>query len=184
MNHNHFEGKFEVELKYRLPSKDKFLSILKQMDYEIMLEDNIDSDYYFDFSNHSLRIENKSVCVREMKPSGIKLWIVKGPGKDRCEAVNITDVCKAKSMLETMGFTPVLHMEKNRSIYFIDQYHITLDHIDGLGYFAEFAIMTDDESMLEDFKNQLVKLALKFGLSEQHLEFKSYRELYTEMVTV
>ncbi len=180
MSHNHFEGKFEVELKYRLSSKDLFLSALEQMDYEIMLENNIDSDYYFDCSCHSLRKENKSVCIREMDPSGIKLWIVKGPEKDRCEAVNISDVCKAKSMLETMGFTPVLQMKKNRSIYFIDQYHITLDHLEGIGYFAEFAIMTDDETMLEYYKHQLIELALRFGLSEQHLEFKSYRELYTE----
>ncbi len=175
----HFEGKFEVELKYRLNSRESFLSTLKQMNPEIMLENNLEYDCYFDSNSDRLKNENKSVCIREMQPSGIMLWIVKGPQKDRCEALNITDVTKAKSMLITMGFEPVLEMKKRRSIYFLDEYHITLDHLEGIGHFAEFAIMTDDQSMLEGYKQQLLQLAQTFGLDEQQQEFKSYRQLYT-----
>ncbi|WP_051303454.1 class IV adenylate cyclase [Psychromonas aquimarina] len=175
----HFQGKFEVELKYRINCRESFLSALEQMNPEVMLENNLEHDCYFDSNLHRLSSDNKSVCIREMQPSGIMLWIVKGPQKDRCEALNITDVAKAKSMLTTMGFEAVLEMKKKRSIYFLGKYHVTLDHLENIGHFAEFAIMTDDQSMLEEYKQQLLQLAQKFGLGEQQQEFKSYRQLYT-----
>ena len=180
----HFKGKFEVELKYRLKSKSQFLTILNSMTYEVMLEDNLESDCYFDTSEQVLLAENKSLCIREMEPSGIKLWIVKGPEADRCEATNITDANKAKSMLNTMGYHVVLTMKKTRSIYFVGKFHITVDNLNGLGDFAEFAIMTDDESLLESYRSELIALASKFGLSSADLEHRSYRKMYTESLTV
>ncbi|XDF80092.1 class IV adenylate cyclase [Aliivibrio fischeri] len=180
----HFEGKFEVELKYRLKSKSQFLTILNSMTYEVMLEDNLESDCYFDTPEQVLLAENKSLCIREMEPSGIKLWIVKGPEADRCEATNITDANKAKSMLNTMGYDVVLAMKKTRSIYFVGEFHITVDTLSGLGDFAEFAIMTDDESLLESYRFELIILASKFGLSSTDLEHRSYRKMYSESLTV
>jgi adenylate cyclase class 2 len=179
---DHFEGKLEVELKYRLKAKTRFLEILETMNHEVMLLENLESDSYFDTKDHALRAANKTLCVREIEPSGIKLWIVKGPELDRCEATNITDANKAKSMLRTMGYDLVLSVKKTRSVYFLGKYHITVDHLDGLGDFVEFAIMTDDESLLDTYKAELIELAGLFGLSSKDLENKSYRELHTEML--
>ncbi|MDF9390853.1 class IV adenylate cyclase [Vibrio sp. 1151_11] len=180
MSDQHFQGKYEVELKYRLESKTNFLNVLKHTPHEIMLEDNLESDWYFDTPDKSLYRQNKSVCIRTMKPSGIKLWIVKGPEVDRCEATNITDVESAKSMLETMGYEITLKATKIRSIYFIDKFHITVDSLDGIGNFAEFAIMTDDESMLATYKSELETLASMFGLTESALQTKSYKQMFEE----
>lgn len=179
VNH-HFEGKFEVELKYRIPSKTQFLDTLQSMYYEVMLQDNLESDNYFDTPDQQLLAQNKSLCIREMQPSGIKLWIVKGPEIDRCEATNISDAPKAMSMLETLGYVCVLKMIKVRSIYFVGDFHITVDHLEGLGNFAEFAIMTDEESLLEDYRQQLLNLAAQFGLTEQDREHRSYRALQSD----
>ena len=180
MNNNHFQGKYEVELKYRIDSKSVFLELLRLMPHEVMLEDNIESDWYFDSSDKGLHAENKSVCIRTMEPSGIKLWIVKGPESDRCEATNITDASKARSMFKTMGFEVVLKAEKTRSIYFVGDFHITVDSLMGIGDFAEFAIMTDDESMLSAYKVELEALANKFGLTETALQAKSYKQMFVE----
>ncbi len=113
--------------------------------------------------------------IRTMQPSGIKLWIVKGPERDRCEAVNITDADKAASMLQTLGYQQVLAISKRRSIYFVGPFHVTLDHLDGLGDFAELAIMTDDEDRLEEYRAELEHLAIKLGLKQR--EYRSYKEL-------
>ncbi|BDR16454.1 class IV adenylate cyclase [Vibrio sp. STUT-A11] len=180
MNHNHFQGKYEVELKYRIDSKSVFLEVLRLLPHEVMLEDNIECDWYFDLPAKALHIENKSVCIRTMEPSGIKLWIVKGPEPDRCQATNITDASSARSMLETMGFELVLKAEKTRSIYFIGDFHITVDSLAGIGDFAEFAIMTDDESMLSAYKVELETLANKFGLTRTALQTKSYKQMFVE----
>nr|WP_164837312.1 hypothetical protein [Vibrio alfacsensis] len=48
MSESHFQGKYEVELKYAIESKTNFLATLKSIPYEIMLENNIESDRFFD----------------------------------------------------------------------------------------------------------------------------------------
>ncbi|MGR5062516.1 class IV adenylate cyclase [Photobacterium sp. DNB22_13_2] len=184
MSVEHFKGKYEVELKYKVQSKPDFLQVLIAIPHEVMVIDNSETDWYFDTPDHSLSAQNKSVSIREMEPSGIKLWIVKGPEADRCEATNITNANAAKSMLATMGYEPCLVMNKIRSIYFVGQYHITLDYLEGIGHFAEFAIMTDDESKLAEYKTELKQLAGQFGLKDDDLEHRSYRTLYQMQSTL
>lgn len=177
---DHFEGTIEIELKYRLKTSSRFLEILETMDHEVVMLENLETDNYFDTKDFALREAKISLCIREIEPSGIKLWIVKGPQPGRCEAINIADTNKAKSMLRTMGYDLIFSMKKTRSIYFLGQYHITVDHLDGLGDFAEFAIMTDDESLMDRYKAELIEMASRFGLSSKNLESKSYQELYAE----
>ncbi|WP_415721781.1 class IV adenylate cyclase [Photobacterium ganghwense] len=177
MSSEHFQGKYEVELKYRLASKSAFLAQLKQMPHEVMLEENVESDTFFDTPSRTYAKQGKSVSIRSMSPSGIQLWIVKGPEPDRCEAVNITDADKACSMLLTMGLAPVLRTSKTRSIYFLGEFHITVDSLAGIGYFAEFAIMTDDEAKLDGYREQLTAMAAQFGLQDSDRECRSYRDM-------
>ncbi|MCF7362302.1 class IV adenylate cyclase [Vibrio diazotrophicus] len=178
MSSEHFKGKYEVELKFRISSKALFLEVLKGLPHETMLEDNAERDWYFDTPDNALQAQNKSLCIRTMEPSGIKLWIVKGPEADRCEATNITDADNAKSMLQNLGYRVSLQAMKTRSIYFVGNFHITVDSLDGIGDFVEFAIMTDDESKLETYRVELLNLASQFGLTESDLEFKSYKQMF------
>jgi adenylate cyclase, class 2 len=177
MSSEHFKGKYEVELKYKLLSKLSFLKTLKEIPHDVMLEDNTESDCYFDTSDNVLQTQNKSLCIRTMEPSGIKLWIVKGPEADRCEATNISNASNALSMLQTLGFDVVLRACKTRSIYFVDKFHITVDSLVDIGDFAEFAIMTDDESLLSTYHTELKQLASQFGLCDSDLEVRSYKEI-------
>ena len=180
MSNDHFQGKYEVELKYRLQSKSRFLQALSLIPHEVMLQDNTESDWYFDSPDSTLSAQHKSLCIRTMEPSGIKLWIVKGPEPDRCEATNITDATSALSMLATMGYEVTLKANKIRSIYFIGQFHITVDSLAGIGDFAEFAIMTDNEAMLSTYREELKALANSFGLTESDLQTKSYKQMFME----
>ncbi|HHX8551943.1 TPA: class IV adenylate cyclase, partial [Vibrio alginolyticus] len=52
--------------------------------------------------------------------------------------------------------------------------------LDGIGDFAEFAIMTDDESMLIAYRSELEALASKFGLTGSALQNKSYKQMFAE----
>ena len=122
----HFQGRFEVEFKYRLTDSAAFLRALEALGPELMVADNHEQDCYFDTADRALAREQKSLVIRTMAPSGIRLWIVKGPGPDRCEAVNITDADKAASMVRTLGYQPVLTIDKRRSIYFLGPFHVTV----------------------------------------------------------
>ncbi|CAE6917650.1 CYTH [Vibrio sp. B1REV9] len=50
MSENPSQGKYEVELKYAIESKANFLATLKSIPHEIMLENNIEYDRFFDTS--------------------------------------------------------------------------------------------------------------------------------------
>ncbi|MCF5883560.1 class IV adenylate cyclase [Aeromonas veronii] len=179
MSQAHFQGRFEVEFKYRLTDRPAFLKALLALNPEIMLEDNLEQDRYFDTPDDALAQAGKSLAIRTMQLSGIQLWIVKGPETDRCEAVTINDADKAVSMLLAMNYRQILVITKRRSIYFIGPFNVTLDHLAEIGDFAELAIMTDDEKRLPAFRQQLLALADQLGLSPDAQELHSYRTLYT-----
>lgn len=144
-----------------------------------MFEDNQESDWFYDTPECKLANENKSLVIREIEPSGIKLWIVKGPEEDRCEATDIIKFYAAKSILENMGYEVILHTKKVRSIYFVGEFHIRCDHLECIGYFTEFAIMNDDESELGRYKQKLESLAGMFGLDESNRELRAYKQIWT-----
>lgn len=146
MSAQHFQGRFEVEFKYRLGDVETFATALAALNPEVMLERNQEQDTYFDTPDRSLS-----------------------------EAVNITDADKAISMLHTLGYQPILTLRKVRSIYFVGPFHVTLDHLAGLGDFAELAIMTDDEERLVEYRHALEALASTLGLKQR--EHRSYKEL-------
>ncbi|MFE8730113.1 class IV adenylate cyclase, partial [Aeromonas hydrophila] len=98
---------------------EQFIQALLALNPEIMLENNLERDRYFDTPDGALARAGKSLAIRTMEPSGIQLWIVKGPETDRCEAVNISDADKAANMLLTMGYRQILEITKQRSIYFL-----------------------------------------------------------------
>ncbi|CND96763.1 class IV adenylate cyclase [Yersinia nurmii] len=173
----HFVGKYEVELKFRVQNIRNLLTQIEIQDAEIFALNNHEKDCYMDTCDGALARQSISMILREMKPSGIRLWIVKGPGSERCEASRVEDLDKISSMLVTLGYQPIFTLEKNRSIYFIDQFHITVDHLESVGDFAEIAVMTDDPNELAELKLQCNLFASTLGLTADMLEPRSYRQL-------
>lgn len=173
----HFVGKYEVELKFRLADAEGFtLRLLAQHAVPHVLN-NDERDSYFEAGDDTLARRGLSLCLRSMEPSGVRLWIVKGPGKSQCEATNVACTEKAGSMLLTLGYRVAFTIEKQRSIYFLDKFHVTVDRLSELGSFAEIAIMTDDESQLATLREELMTQAQRLGLCAADIEPRSYREL-------
>lgn len=173
----HFQGKFEAELKYHLQSPKNFIHKLKKSGATLFTPENKETDWYMGHNNTEFLTPTISLCIRKMLPSGINLLIVKGPDLSQCEAVRIEDAEKTVSMFTTLGYHCILNYTKSREIYFLDKFHITIDKLDKLGSFAEFAIMTDDQSKLPLYTDQLRHLAAKFGFTEKDLEKNNYKTL-------
>ncbi|AIN17268.1 CYTH domain protein [Yersinia rochesterensis] len=173
----HFVGKYEVELKFQVSNLTQLheqLAIHKAVPFTV---NNHEKDIYLEANGGDLAAKQISMLLREMNPSGIRLWIVKGPGTERCEASNIEDIDKVKSMLSTLGYQPAFTLEKQRSIYFIGKFHVTVDSLAELGNFAEIAIMTDDFAALDNLKAECRELANGLGLLVEQQENRSYRQL-------
>lgn len=177
---DHFVGKFEAEIKFKLPNSDTFLKQLINDNAEAFTVNNHEVDDFFDYQDGQLAAQNISMSVREMTPSGIKLWIVKGPSSSECKAIDIADCQHVKNMLSTLGYQCYLTIVKQRSIYFLGDIHITIDYLEGIGWFAEFAIMTDDESELDSLYTKLLSTAQRYGFTEALIETRSYKQMYLE----
>src|SRR5690606_17571075 len=67
----HFQGRFEVEFKYRLTDSAAFVHTLTALGPEVMVADNHEQDCYFDTADGALAREEKSLIIRTMAPSGI-----------------------------------------------------------------------------------------------------------------
>ncbi|MCW2254333.1 adenylate cyclase class 2 [Providencia alcalifaciens] len=174
----HFVGKYEAEIKFKLPDHKVFLQQIMADGAETFAENNRETDYFFDHAGSQLNQQNISMSVREMSPSGIKLWIVKGPEASECKAIDIDDCDHVKNMLTTLGYKCNLTTSKTRSIYFLNDAHITIDHLVNIGWFAEFAIMTDDDSQFSVLTEQMMSLARQYGFSEELIEKRSYKQIH------
>ncbi|CNI26705.1 class IV adenylate cyclase [Yersinia pekkanenii] len=173
----HFVGKYEVELKFHVLSLSQLHEQLAIHQATPFTLNNHEKDIYLEANGADLAAKQISMVLREMNPSGIRLWIVKGPGTERCEASNVEDIAKVQSMLATLGYQPAFTLEKQRSIYFIGKFHVTVDSLAGLGNFAEIAIMTDDTAALDGLKAECRHLADTLGLLPEQQENRSYRQL-------
>ncbi|RLM25773.1 adenylate cyclase [Brenneria alni] len=173
----HFTGKYEVELKFRIQDIAVFRDTLFSHHPEAFVFENKEHDIYYDDAQKRLQQQNISMLLRCMAPSGIKFWIVKGPGVDRCEAVNVESFEKASSMLQTLGYNAIYEIYKTRSVYFLNIFHITLDYIESLGHFVQISVMTDDEAQLNTLRGQCIECAFHLGLSMENIETHSYRQL-------
>ncbi|MGM3162654.1 class IV adenylate cyclase [Dickeya undicola] len=175
--HEHFRGKYEVELKFRIQDITAFRENLFSHHPESFVFENKEYDIYYDATDKSLTRQNISMLLRRMAPSGIKLWIVKGPSARRCEVVNVESFDMTDSMLKTLGFQPIFEVNKTRSIYFLDRFHITMDYIESLGHFVEISCMTEDETELDILGESCTDCALRLGLDMDNIETRSYRQL-------
>lgn len=173
----HFQGKFEAELKYHLQDPQKLINELKKAGATLFTPENKETDWYMEHNNTEFSAPTISLCIRKMQPAGINLLIVKGPDLSQCEAVRIENAEKTVSMFTTLGYHCILNYTKSREIYFLDEFHITIDKLDNLGSFAEFAIMTDDPNKLPLYADQLKQLATEFGFTEKNLEKNNYKTL-------
>lgn len=173
----HFVGKYEVELKFQVSDITQLHKQLVMHKAVAFTVDNHEKDIYLEANSGDLAAKQISMVLREMNPSGIRLWIVKGPGTECCEATHIEDIDKVQSMLSTLGYQPAFTLEKRRSIYFVGKFHVTVDALAGLGDFAEIAIMTDDATALNNLKAECQDLADRLGLLANQQESRSYRQL-------
>ena len=191
----HFHGRFEVERKYRLPSADAlaaFRARLVKAGAVAHVEDNRETDLYFERAPlpplppmppmpsapaTTLKAEDKSLILRDMAPSGIRLMIVKGPGPDLCRSLHIDDVADARAMLESIGFHVAFTLVKTRSVFFAGDLHVTCDVVPDIGHFAEVAAMTDDADALPRLEAAVTAFAADAGLSDAMRETRGYRQL-------
>lgn len=176
---SHFDGRYEVERKYRVHSLEPLRSKILSMGAVPFTLGNVETDIFLDQPDGRLVFNDQQQVVRLMQPSGRVLWICKGPGSDRCVAMDLDGSEKALEMLSALGFDETGRLAKQRDIYFSGDFHITLDRLEGLGCFVEIAVMTDDAESLSNWAIGIGEFAVRLGLDAAQAEERSYRAMMT-----
>ena len=74
----HFQGRFEVEFKYRLTDSAAFVHTLTALSPEVMVADNHEQDCYFDTADGALARAEKSLIIRTMAATNIVIIEILG----------------------------------------------------------------------------------------------------------
>ncbi len=177
---DHFKGAYEVERKFHVEELESIRANLHTLGAIAFTIGNSESDLFFDLPDGLLAANDQTQVLRHMRPSGRVLWISKGPGPDKCVAMDLTDHDKAAAMLQSLGFVETGRIDKQRDIYFIDTLHATLDTVAGLGTFVELAVMTDDRDELPALRRDVDAMAARLRLADEAEERRSYRWMLNE----
>ncbi len=171
---DHFIGRYEVELKFRVPGLAAVRGALDRQEAKPFAIGNVETDIFLDHNDGRLAAAGRTHVLRRMLPSDRVLWIVKGPRRDACLAMDLPNYDKAVVMLGALGFEEQARLTKCRDIYLLEDCHVTLDVVEGQGHFTEIAAMTDDQAVLPDLRSRIERRASELGLSNMERIDKSY----------
>ncbi len=174
---DHFTGRFEVERKYKVPDLSAIKAKLDAAGAKPFMKDNVETDYFYDTPDGALNAAGKQLVLRAMAPSGRVLWFVKGPSADECVSTDLPDLTAAQQLLASLGYQETDRLSKARDVYFLKEFHLTLDIVKPFGSFVEVAVMTDDADSLPNWAVKVEAMAEKLGLTPDMQVTQSYRQM-------
>lgn len=141
-------------------------------------------DVYFNSPTRDFAVTDEALRIREINSTqGVSIVLTyKGAklddsSKTREELeVILDDKVNVALILERLGFKPVTPLRKDRIIYILDDYSISLDSIHGLGEFMEIEKVLKDGEDYQDSLDGIFQLYGKLGVTDG-FERRSYLEL-------
>lgn len=168
----------EVEIKAVCDNHEIILEYLKNNNAQFVKKQT-EIDLYF--CHPAKEFSETDEALRLRTAGGETVITYKGPkigqkSKTRIEEeVAVADYESMKKILTYLGFTKAGEVKKSRSYYLLKDIDICLDYIEGLGFFVELEIQSDEIHAAEQ---ALFSLAADIGLKT--FERKSYLELLLE----
>lgn len=168
----------EVELKVKIPSLDPVREQLVQRNAQSNGKVH-EHDIYYNAPHRDFGITDEAVRVRYTDDHAVVTY--KGPKirkfnlKAREELNFAVESGETfETMLDRLGFTRTLEVNKWRETYQLGTASISLDTVDGLGSFAEIEVIVADES--DNPTEQIGKIAHEIGVEGEPI-LASYLEL-------
>ncbi len=162
-----------IELKARLRSLDRARAIAQQLATEA-LPDQHQVDTYFSCHNGRLK-------MREINGSSAELIWYRREDVECSKASNYQIVPIAQPKLLKQVLAGALGVwtivDKQRSIWLVDNVRIHLDCVKGLGDFLEFEAVLSAAQTEEVGHRQLAELRASFGLAADDLVAGSYSDM-------
>jgi adenylate cyclase class 2 len=173
----------EIEVKARV--KD-FLEIKKMLNQigALRIKNEHQIDTYFNAPHKDFGETDEALRIREIPENSGKRLILtyKGPkmddrSKTRKEIeVDITDSKNMALILENLGFRQAAMVKKDRDIYHLNEFIITLDTVHDVGTFVEIEKDVEDGEDTGESLNHIFDIYKSLGI-EDGFERRSYLEL-------
>lgn len=144
----------EVEVKLKIHNRGLLLTKLTELGFRSgrLLRE---TDVYFRAAHHDFAKLDEALRVRETEDlkTGAKTAQLnfKGPKLDACSMTRreletmVEDGRTVRTILEQIGFIPVIPVEKTRQYFHRGRMTACVDQVNGLGDFLELEILTESE---------------------------------------
>lgn len=173
----------EVEVKAKVKNFSDIKEKLIEMG-ALKIKDEYQSDTYFNAPDRDFGVTDEALRIREIPENSGKRFILTYKGakmddlsKTRQEVeVDITDSENMALILINLGFKKAAVVTKDRSIYHLDKFIITLDTVHGAGTYVEIETDVEDGKDTTDSLNQIFEIYKNMGI-EDGFERRSYLEL-------
>jgi adenylate cyclase class 2 len=169
----------EVEIKIPIDDIEKLRNIIKRRGTLVSIIKQ--NDIYFQHPSRDFSLTDEALRLRE-EDNKYQLTY-KGPkisemSKTRTEiTINVNDFNKTKQLLEYLGFKTFINITKIRETYKINESFVSIDYVNGLGYYVELEKEVSDIRRVSEIENELINLAKDLGLDVTKNIRKSYLEL-------
>ena len=177
----------EVEIKIKI-KESQVESIRRKLLAlgSVFVEKIKESDIYFT-APHRDFIETKE-CLRIRERGDYLELTYKGPTTKIMDEkrqfwkseINIPLRCpkkEAELLLESLNFTKVVEVVKEREKFLVDKQTITLDNIESLGWFLEIENIATNEKERQEALNENINFLKKLTLDEKDIITEPYRDL-------
>ena len=173
----------EVEVKARVKEFGPIRKKLKQLNaFKIKTERQ--EDTYFNAPHRDFAITDEALRIRKIPENNdLKVFITyKGAKIDKSSKtrkefeVCVEDAEITQNIFESLGFKSVETVIKDREIYHLQEFVITLDTVKKAGIFMEIEKDLNDGEDFEQSIHQIFDIFKKLGITEG-FERKSYLEL-------
>lgn len=169
-------GRYEAEIKIRIKNTEEAMSRVLKMGFKMRFKNNKEKDYCYDFPDKKLRQQGKALILRERIPFNERLLFFKSNMPRIIDMVSVDNVENADNLLNSLGFIIYMKLEKNRSMFLLDHFHIVVDSISNYGNFLEIGSMTDDESELQKLIKEETAIISSLGYKNAPIETRSYHD--------
>jgi len=175
------ESPLEVEQKYRVPSHDEVLKLLRELQAtELPSEQHCDT--YLQHPSRDFGVSGEAFRVREVNDYAVVTYKgarLAGPIKTRTE-IEIPLAAQTQNewmqIWQALGFREVAKVRKLRRSFSLqlqsNQLTIALDDVQSLGKFVEVEAIVHDRTTLSSIQNQILAVAKLLNLDE--VEPRSY----------
>jgi adenylate cyclase, class 2 len=169
----------ERERKYKVPD-------LSVADLRKRLENDgrwvragAEGDVFFDHPSLHLQDDDRRLRLRFRDEGGVQELTYKssremhGVDKVRREITAVLVSGPIEELMAELGFRRIRKFVKLREVYILGEFEISLDHLDGAGWFCEIEALTPDAD--------IDAMAYELGLRPRQLEPRTYSEIVDEM---